>query len=280
MVYEQTQGQPWLVNAVAREVIVKLLQSDYTRPVTAGLVHQAIQNIIIRRDTHIDSLLERLKEERVRRVIEPMLTGDDYSYRLSDDYQYVTDLGLIKSTAGMIKPANPIYAEVIARTLSFDSQEKFLIKKPEANIPRYLKDGKMDIDYLLLEFQQFWRENSAIWVDTYKYKEAAPHLILQGFLQRVLNGGGEIIREPAAGTGRTDICVVYEGRKYPIELKIRRGTKTYKEGVEKTLSYMDTFGCTKGWLVIFDQRTKTPWRKKIFLKKERIEGKTVTVVGM
>ena len=280
LVFEKTQGQPWLVNAIAREVIVKILQSDYTQPVTTSLTHQAIQNIILRRDTHIDSLLERLKEERVRRVIEPVLTGEDYFDRSSDDYQYVTDLGLIKDTDHKIQPSNPIYAEVIARTLSYDVQKKFMQEKPEAEIPRYLKDGKINMDYLLQEFQQFWRENSAIWVDKVKYQEAAPHLILQGFLQRVLNGGGEIIREPAAGTRRTDICVVYDKKKYPIELKIRRGKKTQAEGVEKTLLYMDTFGCNEGWLVIFDQRTKTPWKDKIFLRKERKGGKTVTVVGM
>ena len=280
LVYEQTQGQPWLVNAIAREVIVKLLQSDYTQPVTASLAHQAIQNIILRCDTHIDSLLERLKEDRVRRVIEPMLTGEDFFERTSDDYKYVTDLGLIKNIRGKIVPSNPIYAEVITRTLSYDAQEKLMQKKPEAEIPRYLKNGKIDLDYLLQEFQQFWRENSAIWIERYQYKEAAPHLILQAFLQRVLNGGGELIREPAAGTGRTDLCVVYEGLKYPIELKIRRDKKTYHEGIEKTIQYMDTFGCSQGWLVIFDQRKKTSWKDKIYLKKETIEGKTVTVLGM
>jgi len=44
--------------------------------------------------------------------------------------------------------------------------------------------------------------------------------------------------------------------------------------------YMDSFGCMEGWLVIFDQRTETSWDDKIFLKKEIINGKTVTVVGM
>jgi len=280
LVYEQTQGQPWLVNAVAREVILEILQSDFTQPVTATLVHQAIQTIILRRDTHIDSLLERLKEERVRRIIEPILTGEDFYDRLSDDYKYVTDLGLIKDIDNKIEPANPIYAEVIARTLSYDAQKKFSQKKPEAEIRRYLKDGKIDIDYLLKEFQQFWRENSTIWVDRFQYREAAPHLILQAFLQRVLNGGGEIIREPAAGTGRADLCIVYDNIKYPIELKIRRSEKTCNEGLEQTIQYMDTFGCTQGWLVIFDQRAETSWNDKIYLKKEVIEGKTVTVVGM
>ena len=136
------------------------------------------------------------------------------------------------------------------------------------------------MDYLLQDFQQFWRENSAIWVERFQYREAAPHLILQAFLQRVLNGGGEIIREPAAGTGRADLCVVYEGGKYPIELKIRRSEKTYNEGLVQTLKYMDTFGCTEGWLVIFDQRADVSWDDKISLKKATIEGKTVTMIGL
>jgi type II secretory pathway predicted ATPase ExeA len=280
LIEEQTQGQPWLVNAIVREVIVEMLQSDYTRPVTASLVYEAIQTIIIRRDTHIDSLLERLKEERVRSVIEPMLTGEDYFERLSDDYQYVTDLGLIKSIGGKIQPANPIYGEVIARTLSYDAQEKITQKQPDATLPRYLKEGKMDMDFLMQDFQQFWRENSAIWIEKFHYREAAPHLILMAFLQRIINGGGYIIRDMGAGTGRTDLCLVYKNQKYPIELKIRRGDKSVEKGIDQTIRYMDTFGCSEGWLAVFDQRPKLSWNKKIFIKKETINGKTVTVVGL
>ena len=280
LVYEQTQGQPWLVNAIAREVIVKMLQSDYTQAVTASSVEEAIQTIILRCDTHIDSLLERLKEERVRRVIEPMLSGESFSDRLSDDYQYVTDLGLIKSIKGKIQPANPIYGEVIARTLSYDAQEDFELEKPDATIPRYLKDGKIDMDFLMRDFQAFWRENSDVWIEKFQYKEAAPHLILQAFLQRVINGGGRIIREMAAGTKRTDLCLVYEDAKYPIELKIRRGEKSVKEGIEQTIGYMDTFGCTEGWLAVFDQRPEIDWSDKIYMKKETTGGKTVTIVGL
>ena len=280
LVFEQTQGQPWLVNAVAREVTIEILDFDYSKIITVELVNQAIQTIILRRDTHIDSLLERLKEERVRHIIEPMLLGDDIPSILSDDYQYVVDLGLIKNIGGQVQPANPIYAEVISRTLSYDLQNKLLIEKPDSILPRYLKDGKIDMEYLMLDFQQFWRENSDIWIERFHYKEAAPHLILQAFLQRIINGGGYIIRDMAAGTGRTDLCLVYSGKKYPIELKIWRGEKSLTKGIEQTLQYMETFGCTEGWLAIFDQRPEISWDDKIFIRKEIVEGKTVTVVGL
>ena len=278
--YEQTQGQPWLVNAIISEVISEMLQSDYSRPVTAALMYEAVQTIILRRDTHIDSLLERLKEERVRRVIEPMLYGETFYERLSDDFQYVTDLGLIKDIAGKIQPSNPIYGEVITRTLSYEAQSRFMTEKPDATVPFYMKDGKIDMDSLLREFQHFWRENSDIWVEKFQYREAAPHLILQAFLQRVINGGGDIIREMATGTGRTDICLVYEGNKYPIELKIRRGEKSLKEGIEQTYRYMGVFGCSEGWLAIFDRRPEIKWEEKIYEKKETVDGKTVTILGL
>ena len=279
LVYEQTQGQPWLVNAIAREVIVKMLQSDYTRPVTAPSVAEAIETIILRRDTHIDSLLERLKEERIRGVIEPMLLGE-FMDITSDDFYYACDLGLIRKTPQKIEPSNPIYAEVMVRKLNANLQEDLIRNNHTLVVPRYLKDGKIDMDFLMQDFQQFWRENSDVWIEKFHYREAAPHLILQAFLQRIINGGGYIIREMAAGTRRTDLCLVYEGQKYPIELKILRSKKTLAEGLEQTANYMDTFGCTEGWLAIFDRRPEVSWEDKIYLKKETVDGKTVTVVGL
>jgi hypothetical protein len=280
LVWEQTQGQPWLVNAIANEVIIEMLQSDYTLPVTVAMVKEAIQTIILNRPTHIDSLLERLKEDRVHRIIEPMILGDGDIDKESDDFLYTKDLGLIRVVDSMVKPANPIYAEVIVRKLSSFTQDVLKESKYPYQMSRYLKDGRIDMDYLMQDFQQFWRENSEIWIERYDYKEAAPHLVLMAFLQRVVNGGGQIVREMATGTGRLDICLIYEGRKYPIELKIWRGEKSLAEGIGQTFGYMDTYGCSEGWLAIFDRSPKTKWDDKIYIQKETIDGKTITIVGL
>jgi hypothetical protein len=268
------------VNAIANEVIVNTLQSDYTVSVTAAMVSDAVQTIILNRPAHIDSLLERLKEERVSRIIEPMILGEVGQIdRISDDFLYVKDLGLIRHDRGKIEPANPIYAEVIVRTLSWNMQEELREGNNPYHMPRYLKNGKMDMDYLLRDFQEFWRENGAIWKARYKYTEAAPHLILMAFLQRVVNGGGHLVREMAAETRRLDLCVVYKGGKYPIELKILRGPRTEREGLTQTAAYMDVLGCREGWLVIFDRDQSKLWEDKIYMRKETVEGKTITVVG-
>jgi hypothetical protein len=199
----------------------------------------------------------------------------------SNDFYYTRDLGLIRVTPGEpVAPANPIYAEVIVRALNTSMQDTLRDSYPAYQMPRYLKDGRIDMDYLMRDFQQFWRENSDIWVNKFEYREAAPHLILMAFLQRVVNGGGQVVREPAAGTGRLDICLVYENHKYPIELKIWHGEKTLKEGLEQTARYMDVYGCREGWLALFDRRPNVKWDDKIYTKKENPDGKTITVVGL
>jgi hypothetical protein len=282
LVYEQTQGQPWLVNAIAAEVVEKQLKKDYGIAITAQMINEAIQTIIKRRDVHIDQLLDKLQEQRVRKIIEPMMLGDTGEInRMSNDFNYVLDLGLIKAEKEGIKPANPIYAEVIIRTLSYNSQADFAESDDnQYEMPRYYKDGKIDMALLLGDFQEFWRENSEIWESRYQYKEAAPHLILQAFLQRIINGGGQIIREIASGRRRLDLCIVYKDKKYPIELKILRGSKTEQDGLQQTEKYMDTLGCKEGWLVIFDRTPNKSWDEKIYTKTVTTKtGKTIAVVG-
>ncbi|GBU23735.1 hypothetical protein R83H12_00352 [Fibrobacteria bacterium R8-3-H12] len=285
-IYEQTQGQPWLVNAVACECVEKICKKDYAIPITSEMSRQAIQNIIFARGTHFDSLMERLKEERVRNVIQPLILGDNMAVdRASDDYLYTRDLGLIREVGkGVVEPANKIYAEIIVRYLNYTMQESFKTELPNNDLPKYIKAGKININTLLKDFQHFWRENSEIWTTKYKknlyqYDEAAPHLVIQAFLQRVLNGGGNIIREMALGKNRSDICIEWEGQKYPIELKLYQGAKTAKDATEQILKYMERVGSKEGWVVIFDRTPKKSWSKKLYAKEVKQSGKKITFFG-
>ncbi|MDR3012714.1 MAG: ATP-binding protein [Chitinispirillales bacterium] len=282
--FEQTLGQPWLVNAIAREATVKILREDYSKPVTRALVEQAIQNIILARGTHVDSLMERLRDPRIRKVIEPLILGDVVMDEETDDYQYTKDLGLIRENGGKVESANPIYAELIVRMLSNSVQKSISNTHTNYEPPRYMKDGRLDMDFLISDFQTYWRENSEIWISRYKtelyeYDEAAPHLVIQAFLQRVINGGGKIMREMALGTGRCDLCVVYGEQKYPIELKILQNMRKSVDPMEQLTKYMDKVGSNFGWLVIFDKDTKKNWDEKIYIRKEYADGKEITVAG-
>jgi hypothetical protein len=270
-------GQPWLVNALARQVVEKDLAGDRSVTVTVDLMDAAAEALMLRRDTHIDSLLERLKEPRVRKVMEPVLAGlGNEVPLLADDTKFCLDLGLLKNDPQLgLCPSNPIYRDVIVRTLNYDTQYAL----PHSLTHRWMDGKNIDMSALLKEFQQFWRENAAMWTERYEYKEAAPHLILQAFLQRVTNGGAQIIREFALGSRRVDVCVRYAGKAYPLELKLA-SSKARKQGLEQLEIYMAACGASEGWLVIFDRDPSTGWDEKISWSTEKLPGGgTAHIVG-
>jgi len=279
-IYYYTGGQPWLINAVAREITVKILESDHAKEIRPEHVEKAVETIIHRRDTHIDSLLERLKEERVRKIVEPVIVGEEKGFDFTDnDYQYVLDLGILKNEKGILLPSNPVYADVIIRKLSSEPQMTMDSAGFPPHAPAYVSAGKLDMKKLLTDFQNFWRENSAIWQERFQYKEAAPHLILMAFLQRIINTGGRIDREMATGRGRIDLCIHWQNQKYPVEIKIRRDAKTLEQGRKQLAEYMETLASDEGWLVIFDRRKKTSWKSKLFWKTGKWENRLIHAAG-
>ncbi len=283
-VFEQTQGQPWLVNAVARECVEKITQKDYTVRITQGMTEQAVNNIILARGTHVDSLLERLKESRVRRIIQPLIIGECVADKGDDDYMFTKDLGLIRDDRNRIEPANPIYAELIFRSLTQKAQESIRNAGEDYAPLKYIKDGKIDMNALVRSFQSYWRKNSEIWkarykTDLYEYDEAAAHLVMHAFLQRIVNGGGRVHREAAADTKRVDILVEYNGVEYPVELKILQSENCRAESLKQIRGYMDKLGADEGWLIIFDKDTAKSWDEKVYVTEETVDGKRVTVAG-
>lgn len=276
-VFNWSGGQPWLVNALAQEIIDNIVHNDVQQRITPEMVDTAAYTLIVRRDTHIDSLLERLKEPRVQQVVEPLLLGQAHNLDpMSDEFMYVMELGIILNDMGELRFANKIYNEVIARTLNSRTQQAI----DKSYTYRWIENGNIQMNDLLREFQSFWRINSEIWVQQYQYREAAPHLILQAFLQRVINGGGQILREFATGRGRADICVVYEQNRYPIELKIYRSETTVSDGILQLAEYMQRMNCSEGWLAVFDTRQNRSWDDKITWHTEIYDNKTIHILGL
>ena len=281
-VWRQTQGQPWLVNALAYRACPRDDQGRYgVRSVIAETIFEAQEELIQSRETHLDQLADKLQEERVRRVVGPLLSGGDERDFSARDIEYVRDLGLI-ARYGPLGMANPIYAEVVPRELTLAAQEGLV-----QDVAWYVTDdGGLDLPRLLAAFQEFFREHSEHWVPRFDYREAGPQLLLQAFLQRIVNGGGRIEREYGLGRGRTDLLVVWPRaggtERFVIECKILRGSleRTISEGLEQTASYMYRCDAEAGHLVIFDRSEDRPWREKIFRREESAGKVAITVWGM
>ena len=293
-IWENSRGQPWLVNALAYEICFELVTDDNRMlPVSEDLVETAKNHLIIRHETHLDQLADKLREERVRRVIEPMIEGTAVDSTINDDdIAYVIDLGLVIQGSEGLQIANPIYQEVIPRQLTSVTSYNL-----EASIPRapfIQKDGHLNSRHLFEQFQQFYWENSGSWLEIAQYREAGPQLLLMAFLQRVVNGGGRIEREYGLGRGRLDLLIVWpvpggKVQRVVIECKILRGSRerTIREGLIQTFRYADTCGAEEAHLVIFDRTEGISWEEKTFCTEELYTGTPdlqtrfpVTVWGM
>ena len=272
-VWTQTQGQPWLVNALcAGACFDNKAGRDRSRGIEVDDVYAAREELILSRRTHLDQLAHKLEEERVRRVIEPLLSdAEEPGCGVSDigfqrDVDYVRDLGLIAPGRG-IRMANPIYAEVVPRELTAAAQERLA----HVQATWYVDGaGRLDMTKLLSAFRTFFGEHAEHWMGRFDYREAGPQLLLQTYLQRVVNGGGRIEREYGLGRGRTDLLVLWPREagqpsdlweRFVVECKVLRDTDrkslvwTIERGVEQTLGYMAQCGAEEGHLVVFDRRT-------------------------
>ncbi len=278
--WDLTADQPWLVNALAYEACFKMPEGqDRSKPITCEMIIQAKENLIYRRETHLDQLADKLREERVRRVIEPLLTGTEKPSQIpEDDVQYVADLGLV-TTEGQLRIANEIYREVIPRALTYATQIT-ISQEPAWYVGA---GGRLDLSKLLEAFQQFFREHSESWLERFDYREAGPQLLMQAFLQRIVNGGGRVEREYGLGRGRTDLLVLwpYPGgvQRAVIELKVMQKSRaaTVREGLIQVRGYADRCGAAEAHLVIFDKTPGKPWSRKIFRKSEKGENGELTV---
>jgi hypothetical protein len=287
--WADTRGQPWLVNALAWVLTEEMpYLADRQVPVTLEDYRTAREKLIQSRTTHLDQLTDKLQEPRVHRVIATILSGEEHHDRLpADDLQYVADLGLIT-----LRPAtqisNRIYQEVIPRELIWPKQ--MMISHEQH---WYLtSERRLDMSRLLQAFQQFFREHSDAWIEQFHYKEAGPQLLLQAFLQRIVNGGGRISREYGLGRKRTDLYIEWpvdeqagfhgEIQRIVLELKIRYGSleATLADGLPQIADYAARCKADEAHLLIFDRRPSVSWEDKIWRDTAHQDHRTVTLWGL
>lgn len=282
--WDFTRGQPWLVNALGWEITF-WMEVPPEKPITAEHMEQAKERLIRARATHLDSLVAKLSEPRVKRVIEPVLAGTqvDVNATFTDDFSYVRDLGLV-TMGSSVEIANPIYREVILRVLGCGVEANVVLEDSRSFV---LPDGRLDLLKLLREFTTFWKQHGEVILRGTTYHEAACQITLMAYLHRIVNGGGLLDREYAAGTGRLDVYLRWpygerQVQREAMELKVwRPGQRDpLDEGLTQLDRYLDRLDLDTGYLVVFDRRPEaSPMEERVRFDQDRTPaGRQVTVL--
>ena len=247
----------------------------------------ARERLILSRATHLDQLADKLQEPRVHNVISALLSSEQTELQIArDDMEYVADLGLIRHNP-YLQIANRIYQEIIPRELISVTQATMV-----QDLSWYQSaDHSLDMTKLLSAFQQFFRENAEIWIERFQYKEAGPQLLLQAFLQRILNGGGRLHREYGLGRKRTDLLIEwpidkktqFQGpeQRIVMELKILRGglETLLPTALAQTYEYADKCSADEVHIIIFNRDPNIPWEQKIWHRQESYKNTNFLIWG-
>ncbi|RJQ24540.1 hypothetical protein C4565_09550 [Candidatus Parcubacteria bacterium] len=142
----------------------------------------------------------------------------------------------------------------------------------------YVKeDGCLDINKVLDAYIEFYKEHSELVTKRKTYTEAAHDLLFITWLQRVVNGGGIISREFAAGLGRLELCIDCRGERFAFAMKLNF-PKALERGRKQLADYLDRLSLDSGWLIIFSRGEITDWQA--VGRREQIgeQGKQIEVI--
>jgi hypothetical protein len=251
-VYEETAGQPWLVNRLGTILTVDV-KPGTTAPINENDVKKAIKILLLEKNDHFDNLYEKAilyKEMFVRIVF------NHVKYKPDDkDQSWLEQYGLIKRKKEHAVVANNIYKERFIETFFSETNVP-----EEISTTRYILSGnRLDMENILLDFDLYIAQ---IGVRAF-YKKDKPdektgQFLLTAWLYQFVKGGeGDLRHEVTSGLGRMDILLTYKGEKYIIETKMNRGnlTRTLNDGLEQVSEkYLASEAAHEGYLVIFD-----PW---------------------
>jgi len=272
-VYDETAGQPWLVNRLGTILTVDV-KPRTLEPIDEKDVEQAIRLLLREKNDHFDNLYEKAKlykETFVEIVFDHVEYGPD-----DEDQGWLEQYGLIRDRDGNAVVANNIYK---ARYIKTFFKEVNAYRDISIEAYTLATDG-LDMERILLDFNNYIARIgvNAFYQKKKPYEKTGQFLLTAWLYQFVRSGEGELRYEVPTGLGRMDVLLTYKGRKYIIETKVNRYNDTtaiLEEGLTQLSGkYLATEGIAEGYLVVFD--TRVPVGTGCKPQVHSVKGFTVT----
>jgi len=253
-VFEETSGQPWLVNRLGTILTVDV-KPQTVDPIDEKDVEKAIQQLLLEKNDHFDNLYEKAKLYKETFV---EIVFDNVKYRVdNEDQSWLEQYGLIKRKKANAVVANNIYKKRFTETFFDEVGIDDNISAQREVLP----GGKLGMENILLDFARYIAQIGvrAFYQEDKPYEKTGQFLLTAWLYTYVKGGEGELRYEVVSGLGRMDIFLNYNGHKYIIETKVNRYNDisvVLEEGIlQVSGKYLASEGTEAGYLVIFDTRT-------------------------
>jgi len=253
-VYEQTGGQPWLVNRLGTLLTVNI-RPGTTVPIDEQDVENAMQILLKERNDHFNNLYEKAKIYK-ETFIEIVFDHVEYDPD-NEDQTWLEQYGLVKNKNEYAVVSNNIYKTRYVKTFFKEVKPYEDISPQEYALP----GDRLDMKRILLNFGRYINQIGvkAFYSEEKPYEKTGQFLLTAWLYQFVKGGEGDVRDELLSGLGRLDIMLTYKGKKYIIEIKVNRHDDVsgiIEEGIlQLSGKYLATEDVSEGYLLVFDTRT-------------------------
>jgi len=275
-VFDETAGQPWLVNRLGTILTVDI-KPQTTDPITAEDVEKAVEILLYEENSHFDNISEKAKQYKETFI---NIVFDGVEYIPGDEEQsLLLTHGLIKAEGKNIRVSNPVYKKRFTKT--FFRESGAIV---DVSVRGYFRpDGLLNMEAILSDFEEYIMQIgvNAFYASQKPYEKTGQFLLTAWLYQFVEQGKGELSFEVSTGLGRIDILLIYKGRKYIVETKINRSSfeRTAEKAIDQLCGkYLLTERANEGYVVIFDPKTTVG---ELCTPQERlVQGKKILIFNI
>jgi hypothetical protein len=273
-VFEETAGQPWLVNRLGTILTIEI-KPETTEPITEKDAAEAIEILLYEDNSHFDNITEKAKQYK-ETFMDVVFNGVEYIPGDQEQSILLTH-GLIKAEGKDIRVGNPIYKKRFTKTFF----REVAAHTDVSSMRYYLPDSRLNMERILTDFERYIaRIGAAAFYSTNNPMEVTGKFQLTAWLyQFVSEEPDALYYESRTGLGIMDIMLIYKKNKYIIETKINRYPGTAEEALEQlTETYLLPEKVDHGYIVLFDPKTRvgelcTP-------QKHVAEGKEILIFNI
>ncbi len=270
--YYYTSGYPYLVSKMCKIIYEKIIKNRKNKNWYLEDVEDAFKIIVYGgyEMTLFDSIAKNLQndDKLYTFIYEILIESKDKAYVTSDRIVYIAKThAIIRDKNKKCKIHNRIFEQRIYDLMLsiMDNSGHF---KSIYSENQYYKGDDIDLEYILLRFQNFFKENYSH--TDKKFIERQARLIFLSYLQPIINGKGFVFKEPVVGSERKmDLAITYNEKRYVIELKIWRGQKYHETGLIQLNDYLDIYSLRKGYLLVFDFNKNKQFKKETIKFKDK-----------
>ncbi len=275
-IYDNTHGQPGLVNALCAYLTEKAVPSSDTT-ITMEEFYRTLNYFLTRKfDKNLENVIQKARQ-KTSILFKLLFRDEPIPFSVHDaDLAWLFAHGVIDEVNGLVEMTVPLYAKVLITAFRplLNGESDYYLSAHETLEP-YVSPEGLNLNRMLDKYRQYVRQRGFKAFDTEHLKEGAWHYSLDGFLNFFIEQlGGHTLIETPTSRGRTDILILYQHYKYVIETKIFTTEHYFQKGKRQLATYLESEGLNEGYYVVFSDKHS---EQDVLYCEEEVKGKHLSI---